>query len=83
MKRYEIVAFAWDMGTDSRGDRRTKAEAIRTARRYFSVGEMVCYDCDPIRWDGVAVYDTATRSVIFALGSIGPENFSDFVTWAA
>ncbi len=67
-KRYQIVTYCYDCGSDDKLEYKTIKEAIKEAKKYLSDG-----------WDKVFIYDRIKRSVRHAFNGVPDGIFSDDV----
>lgn len=67
IKRYQVVTYCNECGTDEKMDFNTLSEAFRDANSYQ--GEE----------DAAAVYDYETKTAYAVFGLVGQNMFSDFV----
>ena len=68
MKRYQVVTYSQDIGTDGRMDFARLSEAVKDAKKYRSTEEYA------------AVYDRITKTALVVFGDLYTSVFADFVT---
>lgn len=67
MKRYEVVVYSWDIGTDPRMDFDRLADAVKDAKKYLRKEEYA------------AVYDREYNIAYVIFGDLFTNVFSDTV----
>lgn len=66
-KRYQVVIWSEDIGTDEKGDYSNKTEAVKVAKSYIETEEYA------------AIYDYKTKTAFVVFGNPFIPVFRDFV----